>query len=132
MHLYTKSAKLVSLGHQSSKKQWAGNSAHSPAYKATKGQSHLWVNHQWPSPCFADDNGIINAKAVIGQAIQQPASDGHRLTQYSNELEVLTAGDGSRPADGHTSKRLCLHPAFLSLLVVTVIQGPDDARRAEL
>lgn len=25
---------------------------------------HLWINHQWPSSCFADDDGILHTDCI--------------------------------------------------------------------
>lgn len=55
--------------------------------------ANLRINEQGPSPSLADNDSIVDGETVIGEALDDPLSGEHRLTQHSSHAEVGGAGD---------------------------------------
>lgn len=47
--------------------------------KGCKATMYLRVNQQRPAPSFANNDGIVNREAVIGQALNDPFPNEHGI-----------------------------------------------------
>ena len=54
---------------------------------------YLRINEQGPAPGLADNDGIVDGEAVIGQALDDPLPDLHSLTQHCCHAELAGAWD---------------------------------------
>ena len=55
--------------------------------------AYLRVNEQRPAAGLADNDGIVDGEAVVGQALDDPLPDLHGLPKHSCHAEVCGAGD---------------------------------------
>ena len=55
--------------------------------------TYLRVNEQRPAAGLADDDGVVNGEAVVGQALDDPLPDLHGFPKHSCHAEVCRAGD---------------------------------------
>ena len=63
------------------------------AQSATHKWAYLRVNEQGPPPSLANDDGIVNGEAVVGEALDDPLPGLYRLAQHGCHGEVAGAGD---------------------------------------
>ncbi len=71
---------------------WTHTTQHT-GYQVYRLCAYLWIDEQRPAAGLADNDGIVDGAAVVGQALNDPVPDLHRLPQHCCHAELSGARD---------------------------------------